>query len=219
MQRRPWTTVEMQMIREFYPIMPTAALAKVLRRPVNGVYMQAAKLGLRKTPEYLAGPFACRLRRGDNVGTQYRFKPGQVPANKGVKGYNAGGRSVLTRFKPGQRPHTWKPVGSYRVNADGYLDRKVTDTGYPPRDWVAVHRLVWIEAHGPIPAGHAIAFKPGRRSTELEHITVDAVELVSRADVMRRNSVHGQMPPELARLVLLRGALIRKINRREGRKA
>lgn len=209
----------MQMVREFYPIMPTEALAKVIRRPVNSVYMQAARLGLRKTPEYLAGPFACRLRRGDNVGAAFRFKPGHVPPNKGVKGWDSGGRSVLTRFKPGQRPHTWKPVGSYRVNADGYLDRKVTDTGYPPRDWVAVHRLVWIEAHGPIPAGHAIAFKPGRRSTERERITIDALELVSRANLMRRNSVHTVMPPELARVVLLRGALIRKINRREGRKA
>ncbi|EMM6737362.1 HNH endonuclease, partial [Pseudomonas aeruginosa] len=40
-----------------------------------------------------------------------------------------------TRFKKGQKPHTWLPVGSTRISADGYLQRKISDTGYPPRDW------------------------------------------------------------------------------------
>ncbi len=56
-----------------------------------------------------------------------------------------------TMFKKGQVGTRFMPIGSERINADGYLDRKVSATGYPPRDWVAVHRLLWIEHHGPIP--------------------------------------------------------------------
>lgn len=205
------------MIREFYPAMPTAALARVIRRSVSATYCRAIGMGLRKTDEYLAGPFACRLRRGDKVGAAFRFPRGQVPWNKG-KHYVAGGRSAETRFKPGRRPQTWKPVGSYRINADGYLDRKVSDTSYPPKDWVGVHRLVWIEAHGSIPSGHAVVFLPGRRTTDPARITIDALELVTRAELMRRNSVHTRLPPDLVRLVQLRAALVRKINAREGRK-
>lgn len=209
MTYRHWTTVQLQMMREFYPHMPTRALAQVIGRTNRSVKLKAQALGLKKTPAY--------YREFAGIAGA-RFAKGHLPANKGVKGWNAGGRSAETRFKPGQRPHTWKPVGSYRTNSDGYLDRKVTDTGYTPRDWVAVHRLVWIEANGPIPAGHSITFKPGRRTTELSLITPDALELVSRVDLMRRNSVHAVMPPELARLVQLRGALIRKINRIERNK-
>jgi hypothetical protein len=73
---------------------------------------------------------------------------------------------------------------------------------------------VWIEAHGPVPAGHAVCFKPGRRSTVLEEITLDALDLVHRRDLMQRNSVH-RLPKPLAQLVQLRGALNRKINARE----
>lgn len=199
---RPITPVDIVMIREFYPIMPKAALAMVMGRTPIAVRNMATKLGVKTSPETIAK--YCRFQRGHKSW------------NKGKKGWQSGGRSAETRFRTGQRPHTWKPVGTYRVNSDGYLDRKVTDTGYPPRDWVAVHRLVWAEAHGPIPAGHSVTFKPGRRTTELERITPDALELVTHQELMRRNTVH-RLPPELVRLVQLRGALIRKINHREGR--
>jgi len=205
------------MVREFYPIMPTVALARVICRSPAATYARAAALKLAKTDEYLAGPWACRLRRGGKVGASYRFPRGQVPWNKGSH-YTAGGRSAETRFKPGTRRRTWRPVGSYRINADGYLDRKVSDTSYPPKDWVGVHRLVWIEAHGSIPSGHAVVFLPGRRTTDPARITIDALELVTRAELMRRNSVHTRLPPDLVRLVQLRAALVRKINAREGRK-
>ena len=81
-------------------------------------------------------------------------------------------------------------IGSHRHSKDGYLERTVTDdqTLAPARRWVAVHRLVWEAEHGPIPAGHAVVFLPGRRTRALKKITIDALELVSRAELMRRNS-------------------------------
>lgn len=193
---RPWTRVDDTMIREFYPVMPKAALAAVIRRTTIAVRNRALTLGVRTLPETTAR-FA-------------RFHKGMVPWNKG-KHYVAGGRSAETRFKPGSKPQTWVPVGTERVTKEGYLQRKVTDTGYTPADFVEVHRLLWEQHHGPIPADHAVVF----RNNDRRDIRIENLELVSRADLMRRNSVHTRMPPELARLVQLRGALIRKINRIE----
>ena len=64
-----------------------------------------------------------------------------------------------TQFKPDTRPHTWKPIGSTRLSREGYLQRKISDTGYPPKDWVGVHILMWQEAHGPLPKGFAVSFR------------------------------------------------------------
>jgi len=120
---------------------------------------------------------------------------------------------VCTRFQPGQMPANRAPIGTLRINADGYLDRKISSTGYPPADWCALHRLVWIEAHGPVPAGHVVVFKPGRRTTQIEDITLDAVELVTRQEQMARNTVH-RYPKEVALAIQARGALVRQINKR-----
>lgn len=109
----------------------------------------------------------------------------------------------------------WLPIGSLRVNSDGYLDRKVRDKGLPQRRWEGVHRLLWRKAHGPIPRGHAVAFRAGRRTTDLDKITLDALELVSRQELMRRNSYHTNYPKEIGLVIQLRAALVRQINRRE----
>ncbi|HHO8044243.1 TPA: HNH endonuclease signature motif containing protein, partial [Pseudomonas aeruginosa] len=97
-----------------------------------------------------------------------------------------------TRFKKGQKPHTWLPVGSTRVSADGYLQRKISDTGYPPRDWKSIHILLWEEHVGPIPTGHCVCFKDNNK----QNVVIDNLELITRAERMRRNSIH-RYPPEL----------------------
>jgi hypothetical protein len=51
------------------------------------------------------------------------------------------------------------------------------------------------------------------RTTVLEDITADKVECISRSENMRRNSYH-RYGQEIARLVQLRGALTRQINKR-----
>lgn len=215
-RRRPWSDEEIALLRRDYPHKPTDELARAFGRKVYVVYSKAKKLGLNKTAEYLASPAACRLRRGDNVGAAYRFKKGQAPANKGLRrpGWSRG-RMRETQFKRGQLPKNYLPIGSLRVNSDGYLDRKISETGYGPRDWKSVHRIVWEEAHGPVPAAHAVAFKSGRRTADVSKITLDALELVTRQELMLRNSYHNNYPPEIGRLIQLRGALQRQIKKRE----
>jgi len=196
-----WTPAEMRSLAEMYSDAKNATLASVFGVTEPAIVAKACKLGLHKSEAF-------RREHGCRTG----FRPGLVPWNRGLP-HAPGGRSAAAHFKPGNRPQTWVPVGSTRVTKDGYLQRKVTDTGRSASDWRAVHALVWEAANGPIPRGHVVVFKPGRKTTNLDAVTAASVDLVSRADLMRRNSVHNY-PPEIARLVQLRGALNRQINAR-----
>jgi len=213
MKRRPWSPSEVELLRQLYPHKRTVEIAAQLGRTVETVFAKAHKLGLEKTAAYLASDAANRIRPGERRGTATEFKPGQESWNKG-RSFVAGGRSAETRFKPGNRPHTWRPIGSLRVRADGYLERKMTDTGYTPRDWVAVHRLVWEAAHGPIPEGYVVGFKGGRKIIVEEEITLDKLELVHRTELMRRNTIHN-LPKPLFDTIRTKAVLSRIINRRE----
>lgn len=212
---QPWKPHEAEAVRRLYPNTKTSDLAAALGRSVGSVYRLADKLGIRKSEAFFASPASGRL---DGVrGNGSRFRNGQPSWNTGLVGWQAGGRSAETRFKKGRsadQAHNYQPIGTERINKDGYLERKVTDDPniVPVRRWVAVHRLVWEAANGPIPAGHAVTFRPGRRTTEAALITDDALELVSRAELARRNHPKNKSP-ELARLVQLKGAIARQVNR------
>lgn len=217
MTRRPWNDLEVALLRESYPDYMTESIAMVLGRSVGQVYRKAAALGLKKSAEHLASDAACRLRRGDEVGKAYRFKPGHEPANKGVKGWQAGGRSRETQFKKGAMSgaaqHNYVPIGTLRVTKYGALERKVTDDPslYPARRWRPVAHLVWEAANGPIPAGHIVRFLSGMHTTVEAEITVDRLECITLAENMRRNTLH-RYPKEIGDAVRARAVLNRRIN-------
>lgn len=210
--RHRWTEGEIELLTRLYPDTSTANLAKQLGMSINQVYSKANLLGLKKSDAYLASPSACRLRNGDNAGSSTRFQKGHVAWNKGMKGLDIGGRE--TRFKPGNRSgkavELYRPIGSERLSKDGYLERKINDDMPRQKRWRAVHLLVWEAANGPLPPGHAVTFKDSNK----QNITLENLALISQADLMRRNSYH-QYGPEIAKLVQLRGAVTRQINKKE----
>ncbi len=85
--KRLWNPEEDRALRTLYPDTPTARLAHQLRRTVRALYVRARMLGVEKSAAYLASPYACHIRRGAafHPGRATQFKPGQVPANKGVR--------------------------------------------------------------------------------------------------------------------------------------
>ncbi|MCU0923106.1 MAG: HNH endonuclease [Burkholderiaceae bacterium] len=218
--RPRWTQRELDLLRELYPRQHTRDVAAAIGRPAGNCYRKAAELGIRKAPEWISQVARMRTAEPGHGSHAARFTPGAAPWNKGLKGSTGlHPKSVANHFKPGSRhgraAANVLPVGSLRITEDGILQRKVAGTvGALYRNWVAVHRLVWERAHGPVPPGHIVVFRPGRHSTKLKEITVDALELITRAENMRRNSSHTRLSPELARLVQLRGALNRMINQR-----
>lgn len=211
--RHVWTPAEVAQLCLLYPEQTAETLADLLPVTIQQVYRKARELGLKKSAAFKAGDKAGRILRGNQNPAMMatRFQPGHSSWNKGSKGLVLGGEQ--TQFKPGQRPHTWVPVGTYRINGDGYLDQKITDEGPPYKHWEAVHRLVWKKAYGAIPASHVVTFKSGTVSTVLAEITLDALECISRKELVQRNHP-ARKSPELFRLVQLRGAITRQINRR-----
>ncbi|MBC7201897.1 MAG: HNH endonuclease [Pusillimonas sp.] len=219
MKGKQWTESELAAIRRLYPETPTKEIAKTLGRTVNQIYHQANRLGLKKTETYLNSPHACRLRQGDQVGKETQFTVGHTPWNKGKPGATGHHPNTKrTQFKKGQMhgaaQHNYVPIGSLRVTKYGALEQKVTDDPnlYPARRWRPVAHLVWEMEHGPIPDGHIVRFKPGLHTVVYDEITIDRLELITRAENMRRNTLH-RYPKEIAQAIQLRGALNRRINR------
>lgn len=193
-------------IAALFPVNRTQDVAALIDRPARSVDKRAALLGVSKCPVYLATK-GCR-RNGHEAGSiATRFKPGQVPANKGLRrpGW-APGRMAQTQFKKGQVGNKFVPIGSERTNVDGYLDRKIAATGKTNLDWKAVHVLLWIQHHGAVPEGHAVVF----RDRNKKNICIENLELLSRAELMQRNTIH-RYPPELRQVIRLSGKLKRTI--------
>ena len=108
-----------------------------------------------------------------------QFKKGHAPANKGQKGI---GGWEPTQFKKGHRPANWVPIGSERVNGDGYVDIKIAD-GKLQKNWKGKHILVWEATNGPVPKKHVIIFGDrNRMNFELNNLI-----LVSRKQLVRLN--------------------------------
>lgn len=216
MKRRPWTAAEVALLRWGFADSRTDDMAAALGRSYSTVAQKAAQLGLRKSADYLASPEAHRLDGRKGSGT--RFAKGLTPWNKGQPGSTGLHVNCKThQFRPGRpaaESRNYVPIGTERLTKDGYLERKVTDDPrlVSARRWVAVHRLVWEAAHGPVPAGQVVVFRPGQKTTDASAITLDRIELVTRQELMRRNSYHTNLPKPLARVVQMRGALTRAIN-------
>lgn len=214
-RRREWSDDELELLRRYYAEVPTVELARALGRKVERVCAKANRLGLKKATEVVSEIARQRTLQPGHGSSATRFKPGIVPANKGLRrpGW-APGRMGATQFKPGQKPPTTMPVGAFRV-VEGMLERKFSEeSGAPHKRWSFYGRQVWEAAHGPVPAGHLVVFKPGRHTTDPERVTLDALECITRAENLARNSIH-TLHPKLAEVSRLRGSLKRAINRRE----
>jgi hypothetical protein len=133
------------------------------------------RLGLSLSLEQIKGVLG---RYGLRNGRDCRFRPGQTPFNKGKKGHCPAG-SEKGWFKPGGMPHNWRPVGTERINRDGYVEVKIRD----PKTWKAKQRIVWEAANGKIPRGGVVIFADGDRL----NFAPDNLVLVSRRELAVMN--------------------------------
>lgn len=212
--RKPWTKLQLRLLAALYADTPTKDIVKACGHSFSSVYQRAGQLGLKKSAKFRASAASGILIKGTSRGAAYRFRKGNRPFNAGMKGWQAGGRSSTTQFKPGDKPINWKPIGADRVTQGGILERKIQDTGCTRRDYVAVHVLVWREINGPVPKGHIVVFSDRNR----RNFAPSNLLLISRAENMRRNSIHN-LPPPLKSAVHLLGQLNRRIREKQDRRS
>ena len=125
--RKVWSRAEERIVRRRYPHERTEDLAAELGCSARQLYTKSDKLGVKKSPEFMASERSGRILPGKtkpgSVATQ--FRPGQESWNKGTKGVTGNHpNSQRTQFKAGRAPHearNYRPIGSLRITVDGYL--------------------------------------------------------------------------------------------------
>ncbi|WP_396957688.1 HNH endonuclease signature motif containing protein [Nitrosomonas sp.] len=134
-----------------------------------------------------------------------QFQKGLIPWNKGMRGLPSKGRMQDTQFRPGNQPANWKPVGSTRINVEGYVEIKIAEGKNKYR---LLHREVWKQHHGSYPPrSHVLIFINGNR----QDCDINNLKLVTRKELMAMNTVH-RLPENLKKVIRLKGVLKRKIN-------
>jgi len=192
---RAWTPAEDQRLAALYQTQPITEISRQIGRGTGSIYNRVQKLGLKRPEAYKA------------ITGSGRFRVGHDTWNKGLRGWQAGGRAKETQFQKGAKPsNTWRSIGSERTSKDGTLYRKVSDTGDKKADWKAVAVLIWEERNGPLPDGHIVIHRDRNR----ENLDPGNLEAVTRAETMRRNSI-GRYPPEYRRAAIQLGWFNRKL--------
>lgn len=217
------TDAEKAELKRRYPHEPTRDIARDMNRSVPSVSAMAKRLGLYKSDDYMTGEYKAGLRQRAEANPRWiaaRIRPGAVPPNKGKRmpGY-APGRMASTQFKKGRPAHkaaNYVPIGTEKVDPKrNALMRKITDDPsiFPVKRWAPVHRLVWEAAHGPVPTGHFVCFKPGMKTLIAAEITLDRLELATNASHMKQYSYHNNYPKEVGEAIRAKACLTRTINR------
>lgn len=190
-------------LQSLYPDHTAEEVAEIMGLRVPQIYNRAHQLNIGKSEAFKARWL--NLPRG--AGKQYQFKPGHETWNKGMKGLHL---SPSTEFKPGNRPQSWKPIGSERVDKEGYLWRKVSEDESRKNRWKMAHVILWESVNGPIPKGKFLVFVNKNKAD----IRIENLELVTRQENMQRNTVHNY-PKDIVQVVQIKAALSRRITMTE----
>ena len=99
-----------------------------------------------------------------NSGLTGQFKKGNVPHNKDKKqveymSQESIERTKETRFKKGNKPKNYRPVGSERITKDGYIEVKVAD----PNKWETKNKIIYKQYFGDIPKGYKVIYADGNK--------------------------------------------------------
>ena len=190
-----------------YPFESTALIAKDLGITISKVYNIAYKYHIHKDPEYLKTAASGRYNVGTKSNQATQFKPGHIPVNKGKKMapeiYNA---VAPTMFKKGSKPYNTQPIGTIHNRADKtgrlYQYIKIKDS-----HWELMHRYVWTQTNGEIPAGYVINFIDGN----FMNCDLSNLRLKTRGEMAIMNSIH-RYPAEVRDLIKLNNKLKAKTN-------
>lgn len=207
MERRRWTEEEDEVLRSLHGSVTIVEIAQRLGRPYPATRLRAWKrLGLRRgvrvpwtgsDDNQLQALFENHTT--EELGEVLRRSKCVVQRRASALGL----RRCATRI----------PLGTERVcKKRNVLQRLVSlDTSLPPtKRWRSVHSLVWEAAHGPIPPGHFVVFRPGMATHDSGLIKADRLQLRTPGEQLRE-LVLNAYPKELRTVMRLRAQLDRRI--------
>lgn len=233
-QRRSWSEAERNLLKQLYNTPATVAqIGQQLGRSTSAVAGQARWLGIT-TPAHIIRQRANCWTEDASAALREQY-PNAISNAELAQRFGRTVRAVTDKArllrlyktpetlaairhnqsarKAGTPPIDALPIGSLRTLSNGTLEQKYSHaTGDRQQRWRAVHHIVWEQAHGAIPAGHVVRFRKGQRTAVLEEITIERLELVSRAENLHRNHPRSYSPA-LARLIPIKSAITRQVNR------
>jgi hypothetical protein len=209
--KRIFTPEKLEKLKQEFPHRKTADIAADMDFHYYTVSNKAHALGLKKTAEFMR-EHGNRLQ-GER-GKATRFKKGHVPANKGKKMPDELKERIKhTFFQPGHVPATTKHFGK------PYLYERVKKNG-------KIEKLWWIQEstnkrsaylaylcrkHGIDLTGKKPRLKPGFDHSRPP--TIDDIVIISNQRNMELNSFHNNYPEQVRKLIQIKGALTRQINK------
>lgn len=136
----------------------------------------------RSVPRRFCGDPCYRVWQKRNPINPGCFKPGNIPANKGLKGVHY---SPATEFKKGNVPPNTVPIGTViiREQHGGSARKQAYVKVGEPNQWKARALLVWEEHHGELAKGMILRHKDDDPLND--HI--DNLEAITRAQNLALN--------------------------------
>lgn len=137
-----------------------------------------------------------------NSGLDGYFAKGSAPHNKGLKmSTEVYEKAKATMFKKGHTPYNHKPIGSERVNVDGYVEIKVAE----PNTWRLKHNVIYEKAYGKIPKSHVVIFLDGNKlnldSTNLKLISRKELLIMNRYGLFQNNAELTEVATNIAKII------------------
>ena len=187
MKRIIWNEEQKAIIIELYADTLTSDIAAKVSHSLTSTYRMAYDLGLKKSDDFKNSIKSGRILKLSTTGASKRFTKGHESWNKGKKIEEYATEKHIqkfrgTQFPKGHKPANYRPIGSTRIDKDGYLQIKVSD-GFRP--WRHLHRVNYEAKNGPVPKDMNVMFRDGNR------LNCDPSNLILRtkAECMMLNTI------------------------------
>jgi hypothetical protein len=204
-----FTAEQTAYLRENYADTENTVLMEHLGCSLSRLYMKSAALGLKKS-DSLIREQQRRISLTNHAFLKNSFRKGNIPLQKGKKVEEFMSPEGLikfraTQFKPGNKSWKTKHDGAITVRRDT-SGRKYKMIRISESQWELLHRHLWEQHYGAIPAGHNIVFRDGNSL----NCTIENLECISNEELLERNRI-SSYPVELQTAIKTRNKIIKKI--------
>jgi len=200
MNGKIWTIEEIEYLKKTYANTPGRIIVEKTNRTIMGIYGQAAKMGLKKSQEYLKAQNKALGKKlaNSNGSIAVRFQKGHIPANKNKKmDPELYKKAEKTMFKKGHLPANTLFDGAITIRKDksGIYYKWIRIS---KAIWKMLQIYNWEQENGPIPKDRILICKDN------DHLNCDPVnwQLADRKKHLERNSGRDELSDKYISMLL-----------------